>query len=818
MRLSGDLSCRLCRLVFTTVIALAWAGIANGGPAETGSPATDGITDPTPEQLRAAASQVEETIHQFEAADRELPRDTFDPQAIVGQVGRNPGKLAAWVREQTSWVPYHGVLRGPVGVLMDRLGNSLDRSLLLARLLQISGATARLAQANLSEAQAKELLKQVIARQHHPVTAPAIPPDQNAAIDDYAKAHGLDPAELRRNVAKLTAPFDRMAEDVAQRVAEQTPLLLQAIGQPQVPKPSDQGTELDALRDHWWVQYRDGDKWRDLDPLMVETKSREPQQTVDFDVATGKFALDAKLYHQVRVRAVIEQWKHGKLGEARVLDQPLRVAEMVGRRVSIGHLPADWPGDLDLLGDKDPAGRLRAAVMSQHEWVPLLQVGSESISQQGFLDTGEIDPKPNLDAMAKLSKGVGAAASRITGAFDALNQPEAPKPNAAGVLTAEWLEFEISSPGRATRTMRREVFDLLGPVTRSHGIAEAPTVSDRQRFERGLILLGTTEMLPLGCQLSPEFVQHVAISNLVENRGPMLELLRNGGSDTKKAMDQIGKLSPLPASLYNWGLARAAWSRHRDDIYLDQPNLVCLHRQIRADQQEQPVVRAVLDIVANPVAVRPGVDADPFVVRLEQGVVDTNVEAVVLRQQSPSVNTSEFFARAAAQGMKWVTLRPGQDNAAWRDLKIPDDVRSRIERDLAAGYEAVAAQGTIEISGRPVYGWWRVDPLSGESLGMNEFGGATMVEYAGMIAFGILTAFYTYWGCGGFAAGASTGKKLGCAVCAVAMGVVAAFALGAAAGMGGAVAAGGKALGSFGGVAGVGFGGMACNALSGGAS
>jgi len=815
MRLSRDLPCRLCRLVFTTVIALVWAGIANGGAAETGPSTTEGITDPTPEQLRAAASQVEETIRQFEAADRELARDTFDPQAIVGQVGRDPGKLAAWVREQTSWVPYHGVLRGPVGVLMDRLGNSLDRSLLLARLLQLSGATARLAQAILSEPQAKELLKQVIARQQRP---PASPPDQNAAIDEYAKAHRLDPVELRRNVAKLTAPFDRMAEDVAQRVAEQTPLLLNAIGQPAAPKPSDQDTELDALRDHWWVQYREGDKWLDLDPLMAEGKSSEPQQTVDFNVAAGKFALDAKLYHQVRVRAIIEQWKQGKLRESRVFDQRLRVAEVVGRRISIGHLPADWPGDLDLLGDKDPAGRLRSAVMSQHEWVSLLQVGSESISQQGFFDTGEVDPKPNLDAMTKLGKGVGAAASRITGAFDALGQAEAPKPSSAGVLTAEWVEFEISSPGRATRTVRREVFDLLGPAARSHGIADAPTITDRQRFDRGLVLLGTTEILPLGCQLSPEFVQHLAIANLLENRGPMLELLRGGGSDTKKAMDQIGKLSPLPASLYNWGLARAAWSRHRDEVYLDQPNLVCLRRQIRADQQEQTLVRAVLDIVANPVAVRPGVEADPFLVRLEQGVVDTNVEAVVFRQQSPSVNTSEFFARAAAQGVKWVTLRPGGDNAAWRDVKVPDGVHSRIERDLAAGYEVVAAQGTIEISGRPAYGWWRVDPASGESLGLNEFGGATMVEYAAMLSFGLATGAWTYLGCGGAAPGASTGKKIGCAVCAAAMGVIAAFALGAAAGAGGAVAGAGKALGTVGGVGGVGLGGMACNALSAAAS
>lgn len=817
MRLSHDMPCRLCRLVFTIVVGLAWTGLGNRAIAETGPSADTGATDPTPEQLRTAADKVEQTIHEFEAVDRELPRDSFDPLAIVNQVGRDPGKLAAWVREQTSWVAYRGILRGPVGVLMDRLGNSLDRSLLLARLVQLSGMTSRLAHASLPEPIAKEILKQIKARQHNAATAPAGPPNEDAAIDEYAKTHGLDAAEVRRNVAKLTAPYDRMAEDVAQRVAEQTPLLLRAIGGSPTSKPTD-NPELEALQDHWWVQYRSGAQWADLDPLVGQTAPSAAQQNVDFDAATGRFPLDAALYHQVRVRIVSEQWKRGQLHESRVLDQPLRVAEVIGRRVTLGHLPADWPVDLDLLGDKDPSGRLRSAVMSQHEWVPLLKIGSESVIQQGFFDTGEIDPKPNLDAMAKLSKGVGAAASRVTDAFGGIGQPEAQKPTSPGILTAEWVEFEISSPGRPSRTVRRQVFDLIGSAARAHGLPEAPPVNDRIRFDRGVAVLGTTEILPLGCRLSPEFVQHLAIANLLENRAPIVELLRGGGTDTKKAMDQIGKLSPLPAPLYNWALARTAWSPHRDEVYLDQPNLVCLGRHILSDERDQTTARAILDIIANPVAVRPGLDADPFVVRLEQGVVDTNVEAVVPRQQSPPVNASEFFARATAQASKWMTLRPGGDNSGWSDLKVSTDVRAGIERDLANGYTVVAAQGPIEISGRPAYGWWRVDPNSGQTLGMNEFGGASMVEYAAILAFGFATGIWTYIGCGGADPNASGGKKIGCAVCAVAMAAIAMFALGAAMNVGGAISAGGKALGTVGGTSGAGFGGMVCNALSGLAS
>jgi transglutaminase-like putative cysteine protease len=88
------------------------------------------------------------------AADRELSRLTFDVNAVAAKVGNDPVKLFEWVRENTFFVPYRGVLRGPSGVLMDRVGNSLDRSLLLADLLRVSGQEVRLAHARLSSAQA----------------------------------------------------------------------------------------------------------------------------------------------------------------------------------------------------------------------------------------------------------------------------------------------------------------------------------------------------------------------------------------------------------------------------------------------------------------------------------------------------------------------------------------------------------------------------------------------------------------------------------------------------------------------------------------
>src|SRR5438093_2347410 len=112
----------------------------------------------TAEDLKKMADEMERAFKALEAAEKEIPRDTFDPKAIVDKVGGDPVKLFEWVRDNTYWVPYQGCLRGYIGVLMDRLGSNLDRALLLAELLRVAGHEVGLARAQLTDEQAPTLL------------------------------------------------------------------------------------------------------------------------------------------------------------------------------------------------------------------------------------------------------------------------------------------------------------------------------------------------------------------------------------------------------------------------------------------------------------------------------------------------------------------------------------------------------------------------------------------------------------------------------------------------------------------------------------
>src|SRR5579871_2716167 len=83
----------------------------------------------------ARLAEIDSSFSAIADGERDAPRYSWDPEFVVSKLGRDPQILFRWVRRNTFWIPYHGSLRGPTGVLLDRHGNSLDRALLLATLL-----------------------------------------------------------------------------------------------------------------------------------------------------------------------------------------------------------------------------------------------------------------------------------------------------------------------------------------------------------------------------------------------------------------------------------------------------------------------------------------------------------------------------------------------------------------------------------------------------------------------------------------------------------------------------------------------------------
>ena len=235
-------------------------------------------------------------------------------------------------------------------------------------------------------------------------------------------------------------------------------------------------------------------------------------------------------------------------------------------------------------------------------------------------------------------------------------------------------------------------------------------------------MIGSTEILALPCQLSADFVQHLAGETLLANRLTLTRMIHAAGGSSRDALVQQAKdIKPLAGSLYALGLARQNGSHRKMLVYLNCINIFSHHSEIAENREGELVAREGLDIVANEVAVHSQPDADRFSARLAQGILDTNAEAMVLTGCSDGGKPAEISARAAMLGQNLSVIRSPRDGA-WQSAKLPEDVRARMEQDLQGGYWVVFGSQNAHDKQDGRFAWWRFDPTTGQILGMGERG------------------------------------------------------------------------------------------------
>src|SRR5207253_783988 len=94
-------------------------------------------------------------------------------------------------------------------------------------------------------------------------------------------------------------------------------------------------------------------------------------------------------------------------------------------------------------------------------------------------------------------------------------------------------------------------------------------------------------------------------------------------------------------------------------------------------------------------------------------------EAILAGGNGPVENTSEMLSASAAAGEQWLTIR---DKKQLAGLSLPGDIAARIEQDLADGCVVMVPPKPGNVDGRSLISWWRIDPKTGQTLGINHQG------------------------------------------------------------------------------------------------
>lgn len=638
-------------------------------------------------EARQTIEVIERNAKWAEEGLQKLQSDHLDREVLLETLDYDPQAIVAWIAGNTLWVPYAGTLRGVDGVLMDRRGNSLDRSLLLSALLEDTGVETRLVRVELPADTALQLLAEHVGDQ-----APKVGPRLEAS------------ERLRALYAELDAGSRALAA-----------LAGLAGGQDSAAIPAD---FLRDIQDHWWVQARPGTRWVDFDPLIPVGSSHARPAAQQTFVTADK--IPAELFHSMRLNVIIERWQDGELFEEVALSHAFTPRDAVrGHVLELDLFPfaEAWQEDDALSG----AAVLEVADEAEL-WLPILRVDHAEVEYGQWISrAGTLEKNPMRWAADRKVQQAANALSALGRAAEG-TQPE-------GHLTAVWLEYQIHRPGGSPRIVRRELIDILGVDRRDPEALAEWAVDDQKRRARGYAMqTNSVALVSIAVPQRPA-LEHVIYRYYTDNRPfQIAQVYQAAGWEDERIEPSLGTAKPYPVDLLGMMTARGLWSRHRDRMFQDEINIWSNHL-LWHDNASSNGGLLVTDIVANHVGALASTASQAKLMRIEEGMLDTFIEQH-LSVDATGQNAYGRFVNRDPVGSDWRLLtRPGTGLPG--DLPTTESVR--LAEAMERGARVVVAEEISQFGGLRFPHWWQVDPADGTTVGMGYRGWGTQYVERGSI-------------------------------------------------------------------------------------
>ncbi len=613
------------------------------------------------QEMESLVAEIKELSLQAQKEVKTFASEHYSRQLLLGETDFESESIVSWVNSNTHWVPYQGLLRGADGVLLDRVGNSLDRSLLLAALLQDAGFDIRLGNARLSESQAEQLLKDLMQTSGSPLSNTEI-----ASLD---------------------------GRQMASKATEQAAAIATMVN---LPDTNWNESFIGAVKDHWWVDLKTNEGWKSLDTMIPSGTNNEPLENSTYYAPDN---LPADLNHRVTIRVIIERFDQGKLFEEIPLEYSFDTAAAPMQNFELYFYPYGFSKAEE---DAPEAVKLKAISSSSQDWLPVLISPDEFISQKGFSRFGQIVNNP---AKPEVQRKFGLSQKSLSalGAGDV--KPET-------TLSGVWIEYQFDQPGLGPETTRREIFDLIGPAVRMKGQLDSVTFAEDGPMSRGLALMSQTRILVNSTDL-PLIALYKAQLELWADHGhqvaAMIRLFYNPAAE--EPAQRLMSKPLLPLDLISLAVFRKVYSRFQNQTYLATPNVITTHELLVVKEDVQAI--QAMDIVRNTIGVRASSIAFARV-RLEQGVLDTLMEADLLSTDGSDFNTSIAFGNRDDRQTIWGQPQPGSD----LQLAHPE-AWARMMQAMQDGHAVITAEGFTD-NAEP--SWWEIDLQTGTTLGMGKNG------------------------------------------------------------------------------------------------
>lgn len=642
----------------------------------------------------------------------QLDRTQFDTDALLDELDYDLEKIEGFVRGEIGFEPYGGLLRGPLGTLLARGGNTLDQAVLLAKLLNDAGYETRVAHCQIDRSQATRLLAQISKSQ--PSTSPFKDPRKVSEIFHSYLGISLGAGETDEILAFLTAeeePLQLPQPVVAQAeiIQEQSRVDGSAIQEKKIEQLSAQTEQ------YFWVQIKEGtiSNWRDLHPAISD-ESQDPTTCPPEGYFSGN--VPPNLHHKLRLKVQIVQRVRDQFSHHTVMPTwEVPTANLVGEVVTFTNLPNLMSSDQHL-ADPD------AAVENSTYFVPLLN-GKIPPGASAFNTSGVTFPP---DAVASSYSGifqtVSSKAESAIAALDRLGEPESLDEGTVDPirsLASQELQVEFEAPDGEIRSKTHRI--AAASQNESPKNQDQPSINKLLAEERAFMV--SVGRMPDSFVLEKTFERILGANELIRSA---IELAYSEEKDF---------------SILDAGDANLSWGGHLELyssfdsydgdpstlIYRDRPALVLHTRDLTSLNNG----REVLDIFWSPITAL-SVDSNALTFDhaavIRRGVWESYVEGhFISRGDVLAKSAFNDFERLMDESGRFEAITYSNTDSIDK-LNASTETKRAMLEDVRNGYTLVIAQPTRDK--QEMTSWYRVDPHTAETLGMLESGiGGSITEY-----------------------------------------------------------------------------------------
>lgn len=629
----------------------------------------------------------------FETLADRVPAHEYDIYELADHLNYDFDAAVAYVTERVAFDPYVGVMRGPAGTLNARSGSAWDQSLLLAALINTMAGEAQIVQGKLKSADALRLLELSLSQ----------PWSAKPQLDIQSALAELEEALPGFSLDRIRSTIEEFGESPSA-----PPLDPEAVGASLLAELREGGVELtatdpvatnalvDRLAENYaWVRYREGPGtgWIEIHPAFGSASSP--------DVTAAAYHTDKApeaMQHYLEFRLAIERFDGARQVREPVMDSFRRpVANLSRRQQTLGVAPSQPRID-----------------GSSGFFVPLLNdalaPGALAFTLSG-LTAPAADALAGPEVFATAGEKLNKAAQILGGMASEEDEPTNPQLKGV-ILTIDWI-----SPGGIVESEERWIKDLRAMP--SHDVARAIPFD-------GIIDIGTGRT-----RGASELVSILRDNSVRAKVLPFMAAVIEGGATREQILADVeASLQELRDPWMEMTSLRSGFEGKRTDqaAHFRQGPFV-VFRTLSFQNGGDATLDDTIDILINPstLLVRKGQEivVSP-VSAMQQGVTETFFERLVI---GADIEVPRFdFTKATL-------LRSTGDLKKMRAASNIDTATAeRMAADISSGQVVLAGSTQDE------WFWWRVDPDTGQTLGMSRRGGSAFTEYvvkmgAGGVAF-----------------------------------------------------------------------------------